>query len=166
MKYCLRILHLPTRLPSTPSTQPLIGLTFEHHLTAEDPPSETKPEVKRRRVYFTLTLPPLCPPGPLPLHFSYCTCPRVVAYPFPSSSRFHNVSRVGFSGDGRLIFLKFRFTISAQFVVDMITVTLWMYRYVCKYAFQLGCFREFLLGVLARTMYRAWVSLSVEASRF
>lgn len=102
VKYCLRILHPPTRLPSTPSARPLAGPTFEHHLTAEDPPSETKPEVKRRRVYFTLTLPPLRPPGPLPLHFSYRTCPRVVPYPLPSSPRFHNVSRVGFSGTPRI----------------------------------------------------------------
>lgn len=31
----------------------------ERLLSAEDPPFDTKPEVKRRRVYFALTLPPL-----------------------------------------------------------------------------------------------------------
>lgn len=32
---------------------------FEHLRLAEDPPFGTRPEVKRRRVYFTLTSPPL-----------------------------------------------------------------------------------------------------------
>lgn len=54
LKYCLRILHPPSRLPSTPCQPPL-----EHLRLAEDPPFGTRPEVKRRRVYFTLTSPPL-----------------------------------------------------------------------------------------------------------
>lgn len=49
VKYCL--LHPPTRLPLP--TLFLSSTLFEHLRFGEDSPFQTKPEVKRRRVYFT-----------------------------------------------------------------------------------------------------------------
>lgn len=56
---------LPPNSASTDSSASLIPfpfpVPFEHLRLAEDSPFQTKPEVKRRRVYFMLTSPPLIP---------------------------------------------------------------------------------------------------------
>lgn len=64
VKYCL--LHPPTRLPLP--TPFLSSTPFEHLRFGEDSPFQTKPEVKRRRVYFTFPPPylPLLSLFPLP----------------------------------------------------------------------------------------------------
>ena len=84
VKYCL--LHPPTRLPLP--TPFLSSTPFEHLRFGEDSPFQTKPEVKRRRVYFT------SPPPYLPLlspsfHFPHLSSPRpsiastLFSMPFP-----------------------------------------------------------------------------------
>lgn len=84
VKYCL--LHPPTRLPLP--TLFLSSTLFEHLRFGEDSPFQTKPEVKRRRVYFTSPSPylPL-----LSLFTSPIYPPRsIVSTLFSIRCRFHH----------------------------------------------------------------------------
>ena len=98
VKYCLRILHPPARLPlSSPPPTPF-PFPFRPLLNTFDPPkilpSRRKPEVKRRRVYFTLT-------SPAAFILDFSPAPRVSCTPplawsiastlFPRSYRSHGV---------------------------------------------------------------------------
>lgn len=89
------ILPPPARLPlPTPFfPQPLLNTS----VSAKDSPFQTKPEVKRRRVYFTFAspppylplLPPSSPSSPLPLLIlpACSIASTLLSMPFPPSYR-------------------------------------------------------------------------------